>query len=99
MDNLTDQLIKKLSPESQIMLMKDFESKKMSSTVARIMRFFWWHYAYMGQRGKQFIYRATLFGLLVWWIVEAFRLNGKIDKYNDSIMSDLLIKYKLYDKN
>ena len=40
MDKLTQQLVEKLSPESQQMLMKDFENKKMSSTVAWIMRLF-----------------------------------------------------------
>ncbi|MCG8318663.1 MAG: TM2 domain-containing protein [Cytophagales bacterium] len=67
-----------------------YQSKMKSPGVAYALWFFLMaHFAYLGKWGLQILFWLTLGGLGIWWVVEAFMIPGRIEKYN------LLISQKI----
>ena len=48
------------------------------------------HYAYVGRRGIQIVFWVTLGGLLVWWVVDLFRIPAMIRRYNEEVARDIM---------
>lgn len=48
------------------------------------------HHLYLGRPVVQLLFWATLGGLLVWWIIDLFRLPGMVERQNRRVMRDLL---------
>jgi hypothetical protein len=83
--------LRKLGPVHQESFVREFRrrAKKMS------LAYLWWvllgsHYAYMGKWPTQFLFWVTSGGLLVWWLVDAFRIPGLVRDLNSTIAQDLV---------
>jgi len=48
------------------------------------------HYAYVGRRGIQIVFWVTLGGLMIWWVVDLFRIPVMIRRYNEEVAKDIL---------
>lgn len=87
--------VMKLSSHNQISFISNYgESSKYISAAYWL----WWvgggHYPYLGKkRIVQIMYLITMGGVLIWAIVDLFRIPGMVRKYNDAlalhIMKDL----------
>ena len=48
------------------------------------------HYGYLGRWGLQIAFWLTAGGIMIWWLVDIFRLPGMVREYNDWIALRLL---------
>jgi hypothetical protein len=73
----------KLSSLKQEEFLEEFERKEKSIFVGYIL---WlllgWHYAYQKKWGIQILFWITGGGLLIWWLIDIFRVPGMINNYN-----------------
>ena len=64
-------------------------SKKRKTQVITIFWLFGFHYAYVGRWKLFFLYFFTIQGLLLWWIIDLFRLDTILEKYNKKKAEEL----------
>jgi hypothetical protein len=86
----------KLAPEMQSAFVRDFGLRRKSLLVAYIT---WlllgWHYLYLGKIGLQFAFWFTGGGLLVWWLIDLFRMPGVVARRNEDVAREMMVQYKL----
>jgi hypothetical protein len=69
---------------------EEYSRKAKSTGVAYLLWFIGgWHYAYLRKWGFQVLYWVTLGGLLVWVIVDLFRIPRLIGDYNKDIAMEV----------
>ncbi|OYU80449.1 MAG: hypothetical protein CFE23_09335 [Flavobacterium sp. BFFFF1] len=54
-----------------------------------------WHYAYVNKWGTQFLCWISLWGLLLWWFVDWFRIPSIINSYNNDLAINVLRDFSL----
>ncbi len=88
--------IVKMLPEKQGMFLEEFCRKRKSMGLAYFLWFIiGFHYIYLGKVGWQFFYWFTLGGLLIWTIVDLFRIPGMVRGYNRDVATDVLRDLKI----
>ena len=53
------------------------------------------HYAYVGRRGIQIVFWVTLGGLLIWWVVDLFRIPAMIRRYNEEVATNIMRRLQM----
>ena len=85
----------RLPQAAQISVKRDYERRKKSMLFAYLA---WltlgWHYLYPRRVGLQFAFWVTLGGLLVWWLVDLFRVAGMVNRLNEDTARELMVQYK-----
>ena len=83
------------------MFYKEYKRRRKSLFVAYILLLiFGWHYAYLKKWGSQILSIITLWGLLIWWLIDWFRLPFLVEKYNNGIAVEIIKDYVLiYESN
>lgn len=61
--------------------------KEKSMGTAWVMWFLGLHFAYLGKWKLQVIYWLTLYGVLVWWVIEATKLKERVEEHNAAVSS------------
>lgn len=65
---------------------QEYNRKKKSRGIGYLMLFpLGWHYAYVGKWGLQALCILTLWGFLIWWIIDWFRIPSIIANYNKDL--------------
>jgi len=81
--------------EAQRSLLTDYRKRRKSLLFAYLA---WlllgWHYLYLRRVGLQFAFWLTLGGLLVWWLVDLFRVMPMVNRLNEDSARDLLVAYR-----
>jgi hypothetical protein len=67
-------------------LERRFQRQRKSVWVA----YFLWsllfaHYGYLGKWGLQIVFWITFGGFLVWWVIDAIRMENLVNAYNDGL--------------
>ena len=57
-----------------------------------------WHYAYVKKWGTQIVCLLTFWGLLIWWVVDWFRIPSIINEYNKNLSVELLDSFSWVTK-
>ncbi len=52
-------------------------------------------YGYVGRWGLQILFWVTLGGLMVWWIVDLFRIPGMVRRYNERFSNGNSPRWKM----
>ncbi len=47
------------------------------------------HYAYLGKWGLQILFWITVGGLMLWWLIDLFRIPGMTNRYNAKIFEKI----------
>lgn len=83
------------------MFFDEYNRRKKSLFLAYILLLFLgWHYAYLKKWGSQILSIITLWGLLIWWIIDWFRLPILVKNYNNNIAVEIIKDFALiYDNN
>jgi hypothetical protein len=97
-DNLPSMVrneVAKLSAQRQGEFLEEYNRKAKSAGWAYVL----WlvlgaHYLYLRKWGFQVLFWLTFGGLLIWWIVDAFRIPGMIRDYNKDNAVDVLRNLK-----
>lgn len=88
--------IKAMTMEEQHQFLEEYQRRKKSLGFAF---FLWlllgWHYAYLGKWGVMVLFWLTLGGLLLWWLIDFFRLSSLVENYNKDIALDILRTQRL----
>jgi len=82
----------------------EFNRRKKSVLVGYLLLILLgWHYAYVRKWGSQLLCFVTLWGLLIWWLIDWFRIPSIIRRYNDDlavkIMTEMSIIYGNRNEN
>lgn len=85
-----------LSPQELLILQSELDKKGKSKTPAWLLWLFTGgiggHRYYMGDIGYAVAMTLTLGGLGVWSLIDAFLINGAIDKKNEEVERDVMVK-------
>lgn len=54
-----------------------------------------WHYAYVKRWGTQILCWVTLWGLLIWWLIDWFRIPSIIGRYNRDLSVKIMTEMAL----
>lgn len=82
------------------MFYKEYNRRRKSLFVAYILLLILgWHYAYLKKWGSQILSIITLWGLLVWWFIDWFRLPSLIKNYNNNIAIEIIKDFVLIYEN
>lgn len=78
---------------------EEFNRKKKSVITAYFcLILLGWHYAYLKKWGLQALCLVTLWGLLLWWIVDWFRVPALVREYNKDLSVELLNNFSWVSK-
>ena len=85
-----------MAPEHQGSFIEEFKRKKKSVAAAYVL----WlllgvHYGYLGKWWIQLLYWFTLGGLLIWAIVDIFRIPSMVRNYNKDVAIDVFRDLKI----
>ena len=76
----------RLTKEEQLAYKQEISHRRKSVLVAYLA---WlllgWHYAYVGKWGWQCLYWFTGAGLLIWMVIDFFRIPGIVGGYNETV--------------
>ncbi|GAB1611554.1 hypothetical protein HB162lentus_01980 [Mammaliicoccus lentus] len=85
-----------LSSQELLILQSELDKKGKSKTPAWLLWLFTGgiggHRYYMGDIGYAVAMTLTLGGLGVWSLIDAFLINGAIDKKNEEVERDVMVK-------
>lgn len=85
-----------LSSQELLILQSELDKKGKSKTPAWLLWLFTGgiggHRYYMGDIGYAVLMTLTLGGLGLWTLIDAFLINGAIDKKNEEIERDVMVK-------
>ena len=77
----------------------EFERKKKSVFVAYLCLIpLGWHYAYLKKWGLQALCIVSLWGFLIWWIIDWFRIPSLVRNYNKDLSIELLNNFAWISK-
>jgi TM2 domain-containing membrane protein YozV len=83
-----------LSDKQKMILQMEYKEK--TTGMAYLFWFFLGaHKAYMGDWGKQILFWFTLGGLTLWWIADLFRMQTLINRTNEKLFNEAIMKAKL----
>jgi hypothetical protein len=72
-----------LSPDSAMAFREEYRRRSKSTAVCYLL---WlclgWHYAYLRKWGIQVLFWLSAGGLIIWWLIDLFRIPGLIENYN-----------------
>ncbi len=91
---LVQQKLLNLSDTEKSVYYELYNRKKKSIFVAYLLLFFFgWHYGYIKKWGLQIAFITTLGGLMLWWLIDWFRLPSLINSYNKELSLSLLKQF------
>jgi hypothetical protein len=80
----------KLSVSKQEQFLEEYQRKSKSVGIAYLLWFvLGLHYAYVGKWGLTLLMWITLFGLLIWWFIDIFRVPGIVRNHNKDLAVDV----------
>ncbi len=75
-------VLAELPPEAQEAFWDEYRRRARAIGVAYVFWLLFSHYGYLRRWGRQVVFWATVGGLLVWWLVDLFRLPRLVEEYN-----------------
>ena len=85
-----------LPAQRQEEFVEEYRRKAKSAGPAYLLLFLiGGHYIYLRKWGIQFLFWVTLGGLLIWWLVDFFRIPGMIRDYNKDVAVGVLRNLKV----
>jgi len=90
----------KMSAEEQAQFMEEFDRKRKQVALAYMASLFSLHYAYVGRWPMTFLMwlvgAVTLgFGIIIWWLVDLFRIPSLVRDKNSDIAVSILRDQKI----
>lgn len=86
--------LSRMSAQKQEEFAEEYKRKAKSTGTAFVLAFLGFFYAYKGQWGKQFLFWFTSGGMLIWWLIDLFRVNKLIEDENKDIATDIMRNLK-----
>jgi hypothetical protein len=82
-----------LSAKNKDLLLQQYKKHKKTDIII-LFWLFSFHYAYVGKWKLFFIFFFTLGGILIWWIIDYFRLDTILKEYNEKKALELFENLK-----
>ena len=87
--------LSKMTAQKQSEFIEEYKRKAKSVGFAYLCYFvFGLHYGYLRKWGLQLVFWITGFGILIWWILDLFRLAGLVKDYNKDVAMDVMRNLK-----
>lgn len=85
----------RLPAQKQEEFLEEYKRSIKSTGTAYLLWFcLGWHYAYLGQWGKQVLYWITLGGAGLWMLIDLFRVSGLVSNYNKDVATNVMRNLK-----
>jgi TM2 domain-containing membrane protein YozV len=79
-----------LAVSMQEQFLEEYRRKIKSTGIAYLLWFILGlHYVYLGKWGLTLLMWLTLYGLLVWWFIDIFRIPGMVRNHNKDVAVDV----------
>lgn len=85
---------KKLSDDAKTSFGRLYADRKKKKGLAIFLAIIGVHYIYLGRWGAFFGYLLTGGGVLIWWLIDLFRVSGMIDRVNEDTAMKLIHQLK-----
>jgi hypothetical protein len=96
---LVRQGLAKLAPADQQAFLEEYRRREKSTRVGLLLCFLLGcHYIYLREWGSQFLFWLTGGGLLIWWLVDLFRVSGMVRDYNNDVAVDVYLNLKAIEE-
>jgi hypothetical protein len=92
---MVKQQLATLPVAQQQAFMEDFKRRAKSVAVGYIFWLFGLHYAYLGKWGTLLLYWVTAGGLVIWIIVDAFRISRLVGDFNKDVAIDVMSSLRM----
>ena len=91
----------KMPAQKQQEFVEEFTRRRKNTATGYvfILLVFGFHYAYLNKWGEQIIFTLTGGGLLIWWLVDLFRIPNLVKNYNKNIAIEVLRNMKALYSN
>ncbi len=86
--------LSRLDPQKQEEFLEEYKRKRKSIAVAYILWLIGFHYLYLSKWGMQLLYWVTAGGLLIWAVIDLFRIPFLIENYNKDVAVDVMRNLK-----
>lgn len=80
----------KLSKDKQNEFWEEYRRKRKSSTICYLLWIIGWHYAYVGKWGVQVLFWVSIYGFLIWWLIDIVRVVSLVREYNADLSKEIL---------
>ena len=88
--------LSKLPAAKQEEFLEEYKRRAKKTNVAYVLCFlFGAHYAYLDKWGIWPLFSFTIGGILIWWIIDLFRIPSMVKKYNQNVAVDILRDMKI----
>jgi len=88
--------LSQMSPEKQADFFQEYKRRRKSVATGYLAWLFvGWHYLYIGKLGWQIAFWLSFGGLIIWWIIDVFRIPSLIRNYNQDIAIDIVRDVKI----
>lgn len=97
---IVENKLSQMDINDQYAFMEEYNRRKKSIFLGYLLLlFFGWHYAYVKKWGSQLLCFVTLWGLLLWWIIDWFRVPSIIRRYNKDLSVKIMTEMSLINGN
>lgn len=83
-----------LPADVQVSVKRGLDRRGKSTVIAYLLWLIGCHYLYMGKIGIWLLYVFTGGGLLIWVIIDIFRMPSITRVHNEDLTRDLMVQYK-----
>jgi len=93
---IVENRLNEMSNSERNAFIEEYERRRKSVLVGYLLLIpFGWHYAYVKKWGTQILCWVTLWGLLIWWLIDWFRIPFIVGRYNKDLSVKIMTEMSL----
>jgi hypothetical protein len=93
---IVDNKLSQMSSSERNTFLNEYNRRKKSVLIGYLLLIpLGWHYAYVKKWGTQILCWITLWGLLIWWLIDWFRIPFIVRRYNKDLSVKIMTEMAL----
>ncbi len=93
---IVDNKLSQMSSSERNTFLNEYNRRKKSVLIGYLLLIpLGWHYAYVKKWGTQILCWITLWGLLIWWLIDWFRIPFIVGRYNKDLSVKIMTEMAL----
>ena len=93
---IVENKLSQMSTSERNAFLNEYNRRKKSVLIGYLLLIpLGWHYAYVKKWGTQILCWITLWGLLIWWLIDWFRIPFIVGRYNKDLSVKIMTEMAL----
>jgi len=93
---IVENKLSQMSASERNAFLNEYDRRKKSVLIGYLLLIpLGWHYAYVKKWGTQILCWITLWGLLIWWLIDWFRIPFIVGRYNKDLSVKIMTEMAL----